>query len=742
MALENGATFAGYTVRRLLGSGGMGEVYLVEHPRLPRLDAMKVLREAASANAEFRTRFEREANIAAGLWHPHIVGLHDRGEFDGRLWITMDFVDGTDAAQLVKHQHPTGLPLDLVVAIVKAVASALDYAHQRGLLHRDIKPANILLSDDTGVDRRILLSDFGIARQINEVSSLTATHLAIGTVSYSAPEQLMGGEIDGRADQYSLAATAFRLLTAQVPYQDSNQVAVISQHLSSPPPRVSGHHPWLAPLDDVLMKGMAKSADERFDSCTQFARAFERAAADVTEPVEPLKPAAPVEPPVVSAAIAPPAAVVPPVPAAPPTPTPVVPPIPVTTPPPVERSAPAAEPSESSAPSAPSVLPAPSVSSAPSAPAVTAPEPVHRTPPRPPAPTGPSQQSPPGQQSPPARPSSQRSAPESDSATSAPRHTRPPVEELHSPTVILPTVPPAPSPPQSRFTAPGPARPHGPRFEPAAPSPQLPRIAGPEIGRPVTKPKRRDNKPWLLGVGAVAVVAAVVGGGIAVFGGSDDENPAPSPETSSSASTTTTPSLKLSPPPPLVGTPGTYPTIATYLHEVSPNVAMTHRHDPGAPIITLPMPPNWYDAGAATRSFAYQTIIYRGPGSESYAPSVTALMSKLGPNVDPQKIIDFAPGELNNMPGFVASDPGGMRSIDGRQAYRLAGTWDAPAAAGTPDMPGVPAMQRLIAQYTVLIKDQDGLYVLQMNVDAAAGQNAAFQQICDAIDRDTKIATG
>lgn len=257
----------------------------------------------------------------------------------------------------------------------------------------------------------------------------------------------------------------------------------------------------------------------------------------------------------------------------------------------------------------------------------------------------------------------------------------------------------------------------------------------------MTKPKQSGSKPWLLGVGAAAVVAAVVGGGYAVFGGDDAEGPVQPPETSTST-TSTTPSLKLNAPPPLTGVPGSYPTIATYLHEVSPNVAMTHRHDPGAPIITLPMPPNWSDAGAATRSFAYQTIIYRGPGAENYAPSVTALMSKLGPDVDPQKIIDFAPGELNNMPGFVASDPGGMRTIDGHQAFRLAGTWDAPAAAGTPELPGVPAMQRLIAQYTVLIKDRAGLYVLQINVDAAAGQNAAFQQICDAIDRDTKIATG
>ena len=283
MSLETGATFAGYTVRRLLGSGGMGDVYLVQHPRLPRLDAMKVLRETASVNEEFRIRFEREANIAAGLWHPHIVGLHDRGEFEGRLWITMDYVDGTDAAQLVKYEYPNGLPLELVVDIVKAMSSALDYAHQRGLLHRDIKPANILLSNIDTDERRILLSDFGIARQIGEVTGLTSANLAIGTVSYSAPEQLMGGEIDGRADQYALAATAYRLLTGQTPYQDTNQIAVISQHLSATPPNASDLKPWLEPLDGVLIKAMGKSPDDRFDSCTKFARAFQRQAELVTE---------------------------------------------------------------------------------------------------------------------------------------------------------------------------------------------------------------------------------------------------------------------------------------------------------------------------------------------------------------------------------------------------------------------------------------------------------------------------
>lgn len=296
MPLEHGASFAGYTVRRLLGTGGMGDVYLVDHPRLPRSDAMKVLREPSASNEEYRRRFNREAELAATLWHPHIVGLHDRGEFEGLLWITMDFVDGTDAAQLAVERYPHGMPVELVVAIVEAVGSALDHAHERGLLHRDIKPANILISGE-GAKRRILLSDFGIARHMADVSGFTGTNHAIGTVAYSAPEQLMGGEIDGRADQYALAATAFRLLTGVSPFQETNPVAVISQHLHAPPPRVSGRRAGLVPLDAVLMKAMSKDRNDRFATCTEFAEEFARQAGAAQVNGEPAQQNPPPRPP-------------------------------------------------------------------------------------------------------------------------------------------------------------------------------------------------------------------------------------------------------------------------------------------------------------------------------------------------------------------------------------------------------------------------------------------------------------
>ena len=274
MPLDEGSTFAGYTIVRRLGSGGMGEVYLVDHPRLPRRDALKVLRPEVSSDAEYRERFNREADIAASLWNPHIVGVHDRGESDGQLWIAMDYVEGTDAGALLHDRYPNGLPTAYVADVVAAVADALDYAHQRLLLHRDVKPANVLLTDPGTEASRILLADFGIARWIDDPSGLTATNMTVGTVSYAAPEQLIGGQLDGRADQYALAATAYHLLTGVPPFQNSNPAVVISQHLSAAPPMISARRPELASLDPVFAKALAKSPGDRYERCADFARAL------------------------------------------------------------------------------------------------------------------------------------------------------------------------------------------------------------------------------------------------------------------------------------------------------------------------------------------------------------------------------------------------------------------------------------------------------------------------------------
>jgi serine/threonine protein kinase, bacterial len=274
MPLGEGEVFAGYTIVRLLGSGGMGEVYLAQHPRLPRHDALKILPANLTADVVFRQRFNREADLAARLWHPHIVGVHDRGEFEGQLWISMDYVEGTDAGRLLSSRYRTGMPQAEAFEIVAAVADGLDYAHSQGLLHRDVKPANILLGDIGPRGRRILLADFGIARQLGDISGLTATNMAVGTVAYSAPEQLMGLDLDGRADEYALGCTTFQLLTGSPLFQQSNPAVVISQHLSAPPPVIGERRPELAGLNAVIAKALAKEPDDRYPTCSDFAAAL------------------------------------------------------------------------------------------------------------------------------------------------------------------------------------------------------------------------------------------------------------------------------------------------------------------------------------------------------------------------------------------------------------------------------------------------------------------------------------
>ncbi|WP_029901469.1 serine/threonine-protein kinase [Nocardia brasiliensis] len=263
-------TFAGYTIERLLGRGGMGSVYLARHPRLPRLTAMKLLNPEMFHDKEIRTRFEREADLVARLDHPNIVTVYDRGVEDEQLWISMQYIDGTDAAAV----DAATLTPERAVQIIAETAKALDYAHSRGVLHRDVKPANILLEGTGGGQDRVFLTDFGIARFRDDTGRLTQTGTFTATLAYASPEQLSGALLDHRSDQYSLACTLFRLLTGTVPFDAANPVAVIQGHLQAPPPPVSRFRPGLPPaLDAVLARAMAKRAEDRFGSCTDFAAA-------------------------------------------------------------------------------------------------------------------------------------------------------------------------------------------------------------------------------------------------------------------------------------------------------------------------------------------------------------------------------------------------------------------------------------------------------------------------------------
>jgi eukaryotic-like serine/threonine-protein kinase len=269
--LSPGSIFAGYQIERVLGGGGMGTVYLARNPDLPRSEALKVLSAELSGDEDFRARFIREAEVASALDHPNIVSIHQRGEFEGQLWIAMQFVDGTDANAALRAGAMTPAR---AVHIVGEVAKALDYAHQRGVVHRDIKPANFLLSGPSGADERVLLGDFGIARALDD-AGLTITGSVTATVAYAAPEVLAGQPSDGRADLYSLGCALFRLLTGWAPYPTANgPAAVVAAHLHAAPPKVTDLVPGLsAQMDRVIATAMAKDPSQRFASARALADA-------------------------------------------------------------------------------------------------------------------------------------------------------------------------------------------------------------------------------------------------------------------------------------------------------------------------------------------------------------------------------------------------------------------------------------------------------------------------------------
>lgn len=260
MGLASGGTFAGYTVVRMLAATATGETYVVQRTGLSGQQTLKVLPPAMSADSEFRQRFLAETNYVTNLDHPNILDVYDRGEFDGQLWVAMDYVDAVDAVQLMADRFPAVLPVDEVLSIVTAVADALDYAHRRGLLHRDVNPANILLTNPGSGERRILLSDFGITRPPEQLAE------------YAAPELIAGSEIDARTDQYALAATAMQLLTGAPPVDRSHPVLSQLDEL----------RPDLAGLNGVLARAFAAHPGDRYASCGEFAASLNELAGAAT----------------------------------------------------------------------------------------------------------------------------------------------------------------------------------------------------------------------------------------------------------------------------------------------------------------------------------------------------------------------------------------------------------------------------------------------------------------------------
>ncbi|MEV6279924.1 serine/threonine-protein kinase [Nocardia sp. NPDC051832] len=271
--LSPGTVFAGYRICRVLGTGGMGTVYVAEHPRLPRLDALKVLAVQYGAEPAFRARFEREAELVAALEHPNIVAVRDRGVEHGQPWLSMRFVDGIDAGELIR-RYPAGVPPAIAVHIIAEVARGLDAAHRAGMLHRDVKPANILLEQRPGLPDRVYLTDFGIARVATDATALTEEGEVLATLAYAAPEQLVAGELDHQTDVYALGCTLYELLTGTKPYPRPSTVAVLHAHLFDPPPSATARNPALpAAIDAVIARALAKERDQRLPTCGALAEA-------------------------------------------------------------------------------------------------------------------------------------------------------------------------------------------------------------------------------------------------------------------------------------------------------------------------------------------------------------------------------------------------------------------------------------------------------------------------------------
>jgi YVTN family beta-propeller protein len=278
-----GTELAGYRIEALLGRGGMSVVYRADHARLKRKVALKLLAPELAEDERFRERFLRESQLAASLDHPNVVPIYDAGEVDGLLYIAMRYVPGTDLRALLRREG--ALEPERALSLVAQVGSALDAAHERGLVHRDVKPSNILLAGRPGREH-CYLADFGLSTSASDRSAVSDPQQIVGTIDYVAPEQIRGGEVDGRADVYSLACLLYESLTGDVPFRRVNDVAVIYAHLEEAPPKASERGVALRPeLDAVLARGMAKAPAERWETCGALVEAARSAAGGVATPV-------------------------------------------------------------------------------------------------------------------------------------------------------------------------------------------------------------------------------------------------------------------------------------------------------------------------------------------------------------------------------------------------------------------------------------------------------------------------
>lgn len=258
--------FGHYRLDRLLGSGGTGQVWLAHDTAADRDVALKVLSVMWATDPTYRQRFTREARLAAQVRGPHLVPIHAFGELDGRLYLDMEFIEGTDVGAVLQQEGP--MSPARAVRICVQVASALDAAHRAGLVHRDVKPSNIML----GPGGLVHLIDFGTAHRIDQPAITTSSHV-VGTLAYMAPERFQGSG-DARSDQYALACVLYECLTARRPFGDTDPTQSLVAHLMTDPPKAADlNHKVPAELDAVIARGMAKDPAQRWSSAGELASA-------------------------------------------------------------------------------------------------------------------------------------------------------------------------------------------------------------------------------------------------------------------------------------------------------------------------------------------------------------------------------------------------------------------------------------------------------------------------------------
>ena len=263
-----------YRIVRKLGSGGMADVYLAEDEELGRRVAVKILNDRHANDESFVERFRREAKNAAGLTHPNIVSIYDRGEAEGTYYIAMEYLDGRSLKELVVARGP--LPIGDAIEFTRQVLGALRFAHRKGVVHRDIKPHNVMAD----ADGRLKVTDFGIARA--GVSQMTEAGSIIGTAQYLSPEQARGAAVDQRSDLYSVGILLYEMLTGTVPFTGSSPVEIAMKHLSDTPRPPSVQRPEIPPdLDMVVLRALAKNPDDRFQTAEEVDAELDRVAQGV-----------------------------------------------------------------------------------------------------------------------------------------------------------------------------------------------------------------------------------------------------------------------------------------------------------------------------------------------------------------------------------------------------------------------------------------------------------------------------